>query len=584
MISQYLPKKPHFCLISFFFFLVFVVLPTPPVLSQANIFPSLPDWESLAQGQYATGLGIADINGDSWDDIVVANGNDMARQKLYVYYNNGDGTFPQTPSWMSSDIDYLGHLSVGDINQDGLIDVAVSSFLGPDRFADPGYIKVYSNLGGYLEPNPSFRSADSMYNFSCALGDADGDGDLDLAVACGEPYSGITDYGKIYYNQNGQLDSLPGWTSSVVMGAMDVDFADMDNNGFLDLIFACHLTPNYIYLADSTGAILQQPSWQSQDNSYYANSLTIAKVDDNNYPDLMVSDNFQLGGQGKFKAYLFNNLPSLSTSPAWFSNTGGYGSAVLAEDINGDNFPDLFAGRWWGNVQIYPGDGSSFNPNPGWQSASSSVIEAFALRDLDQDGRMNIQETISVNRDSVHVFYLNEPAVEKVNTVQLNGVMLTAGTDYTIMPGVQWISTESPLMIGDQIEVNYTISHDRDLIVTNWDTNKGNYIFYNMSNPTGITSVTSQGESEIISVYPNPFNSRCKFLIQLKQRSKVRLEIFDVTGRSIKTVYNSEANPGKLAIFWNGTGNSNRNVGSGMYFYQLQINDRISSGRLLLMK
>jgi hypothetical protein len=162
--------------------------------------------------------------------------------------------------------------------------------------------------------------------------------------------------------------------------------------------------------------------------------------------------------------------------------------------------------------------------------------------------------------------------------------MLTAGTDYTMMPGVQWISTRSPLMIGDQIEVNYTISHDRDLIVTNWDTNKGNYIFYNMSNPTGITSVASQGGSEEISVYPNPFNSRCKFLIQLKQRSKVRLEIFDVTGRSIKTVYNNEADPGKLAIFWNGTGNSNRNISSGMYFYQLQINDRISSGRLLLMK
>jgi hypothetical protein len=300
----------------------------------------------------------------------------------------------------------------------------------------------------------------------------------------------------------------------------------------------------------------------------------------------MVSDNYQLGGQGKFKAYLFDNPPSLSTAPTWFSTTGGEGSAILAEDINGDNFPDLFAGRWWGNVQIYPGDGSSFNPNPGWQSASSSssVIEAFALRDLDQDGRVNIQETITVNRDSVHVFYLHEPAVEKVNTVQLNGVMLTAGTDYTIMPGVQWISTKSPLMIGDQIQVNYTISHDRDLIVTNWDTNEGNYIFYNMSNPTGITSVTSQGGSEEISVYPNPFNSQCKFLIQLKEQSKVRLEIFDVTGRSIKTVFNGEANPGKLALSWNGTGNSEQSVGSGMYFYQLQINNKLGSGKLLLMK
>ena len=581
MILEYLPQKPRFFLFSFFFFLIW---PCSKILSQSNIFPSLPDWESLSQSQYATGLGIADINGDSWDDIIVANGNDMDRQRLFVYCNNGDGTFPQTPSWMSADVDYLGQLSVGDINQDGLIDVAVSSFLGPNRFEDPGYVKVYFNQGGHLESNPSFRSADSMYNFSCALGDADGDGDLDLAVACGEPYSGIKDYGRIFYNQNGLLDSLPGWTSSIAMGALDVDFADMDDNGYLDLIFACHLTPNYIYLADSSGAIKSQPSWHSQDSSYYANSLTVAKVDNNDYPDLVVSDNYQLGGQGKFKAYLFDYPLSSSTSPAWFSNTGGYGSAVLAEDINGDNFPDLFAGRWWGNVEIYPGNGTSFGPDPDWQSTTSSVIEAIALRDLDQDGRVNVQESISINRDMIHVFYLNEQSVEKVNSVRKNSVILNAGKDYTTMPGVQWISTTLPLVTGDQIEVVYTISHDRDLVLTNWDTDIGNYIFYNTTNPTGITTAFNDLGSGKISIYPNPFNSRCKFRIQLQDRSEVQLEIFDVTGRSIRSIYNGEVNPGKLILSWDGMDSSNRVVGSGMYFYQLSINNKLSSGRLLLLK
>jgi hypothetical protein len=581
MILEYLPQKPRFFLFSFFFFLIW---PCSKIFSQSNIFPSLPDWESLSQGQYATGLGIADINGDSWDDIIVANGNDMDRQRLFVYYNNGDGTFPQTPSWMSADVDYLGHLSAGDINQDGLIDVAVSSFLGPNRFEDPGYVKVYFNQDGHLESNPSFRSADSMYNFSCALGDADGDGDLDLAVACGEPYSGITDYGRIYYNQNGLLDSLPGWTSSIAMGALDVNFADMDNNGYLDLIFACHLTPNYIYFADSSGTIQSQPSWHSRDNSYFANSLTVAKIDDNDYPDLVVSDNSQLGGLGKFKAYLFDYPLSTSSIPAWYSNTGGYGSAVLAEDINGDNFPDLLAGRWWGKIQIYPGDGTSFSPDPSWQSATSSVSEAFALRDLDQDGRVNVQESISINRDMIHVFYLNEQSVEKVNSVRKNSVILNAGTDYITMPGVQWISTVLPLVAGDQIDVDYTISHDRDLVITNWDTNIGNYIFYNTTNPTGITTAVTDNRPGEISIYPNPFNSCCKFRIQLEDRSEVQLEIYDVTGRSIRSIYNGEVNPGKLILSWDGMDSSNRVVGSGMYFYQLSINNKLSSGRLLLLK
>ena len=110
-------------------------------LAQINIFSPTPEWQSLAQGHYATGLGAADINGDGWKDIIVANGNDMSRQSLVVYYNNGDGTFPTSPSWNSADVDYHGHLSVGDINGDNLPDVAVSVFIGPAGFSEPGKAK-----------------------------------------------------------------------------------------------------------------------------------------------------------------------------------------------------------------------------------------------------------------------------------------------------------------------------------------------------------------------------------------------------------------------------------------------------------
>jgi len=72
------------------------------------------------------------------------------------------------------------------INLDGWIDVAVSVYIGPDGFGDPGKVKVYYNQEGELEGIPSFESY-NFYTFSCALGDADGDGDLDLAATGGEP-------------------------------------------------------------------------------------------------------------------------------------------------------------------------------------------------------------------------------------------------------------------------------------------------------------------------------------------------------------------------------------------------------------
>ena len=186
------------------------------LFAQVTHFNPTPDWTSTAMNHVATGLGVADINQDGWDDIVVANGNDIYRQSVVVYHNDGTGHFPLIPSWSSADIDYHGHLAIGDINGDNLPDVAVSVFLGPAGFSEPGVVKVYFNTGSSLENTPSFQTADSMFTFSCALGDADGDGDLDLAVAGGQSYSiGLGPYqtnGRIYHNQNGKLDSLPGWT------------------------------------------------------------------------------------------------------------------------------------------------------------------------------------------------------------------------------------------------------------------------------------------------------------------------------------------------------------------------------------
>ena len=60
-------------------------------------FESNPDWVS-ADTQVSTGAALADLDRDGWIDLIVANGNDMAEQRLVVYYNQGDGTLPTSPT------------------------------------------------------------------------------------------------------------------------------------------------------------------------------------------------------------------------------------------------------------------------------------------------------------------------------------------------------------------------------------------------------------------------------------------------------------------------------------------------------
>ncbi len=146
---------------------IILILLAPFLPAQSFIFHTTPDWVSQALGHYATGLGIADINQDGWDDLVVANGNDMARQNVVVYYNQPPGNFPTSPSWSSSDIDYHGHLAIGDIDGNGYPDVAVSTFLGAGAFYEPGFAKVYFNYDGQLEACPDIRRPTGCYFLLC---------------------------------------------------------------------------------------------------------------------------------------------------------------------------------------------------------------------------------------------------------------------------------------------------------------------------------------------------------------------------------------------------------------------------------
>ncbi|MCU0332729.1 MAG: VCBS repeat-containing protein, partial [Ignavibacteriaceae bacterium] len=179
-------------------------------------------------------------------------------------------------------------------------------YIGQAGFNSPGKVKLYLNNGGTLSSNPDWISGDLVYTFSCAFGDADDDGDLDLAVAGGESYYNHPEQPRIYYNNGGTLESLPSWKATISQYSYDVNWADFDNDGDLDLVFAGESTPNRIF-ENVNGTMSVTPIWQSTDASQYANSLFVGDVNNDGYLDLAISDNSQLGGSGRFKIYLNNN-------------------------------------------------------------------------------------------------------------------------------------------------------------------------------------------------------------------------------------------------------------------------------------
>jgi len=84
--------------------------------------------------------------------------------------------------------------------------------------------------------------------------------------------------------------------------------------------------------------------------------------------------------------------------------------------------------------------------------------------------------------------------------------------------------------------------------------------------------------------YPNPFNPETSIRYQLPQPSWVRLKIFDLLGREVKTLVNSKKRTGYYEVVWDGRDNQGREVSSGIYIGTLKAGDFTTSIKMLLMK
>ena len=84
--------------------------------------------------------------------------------------------------------------------------------------------------------------------------------------------------------------------------------------------------------------------------------------------------------------------------------------------------------------------------------------------------------------------------------------------------------------------------------------------------------------------YPNPFNPITNIEFSTFENSFVRLAVFDINGRHVKTLVSNYLTKGSHAIKWDAKNSFGQQMPSGVYIYQLTTNNMISSKRMILLK
>ncbi|MCD4797318.1 MAG: T9SS type A sorting domain-containing protein, partial [Candidatus Cloacimonetes bacterium] len=95
--------------------------------------------------------------------------------------------------------------------------------------------------------------------------------------------------------------------------------------------------------------------------------------------------------------------------------------------------------------------------------------------------------------------------------------------------------------------------------------------------------------SSLSQNYPNPFNptTTISFSLNTESIKDTKIIIYNIKGQRVKSysIDQSSLVEGKGSVVWNGNDSMNKSVSSGIYFYQLKIDNKpFSTRRMLLLK
>ena len=257
----------------------------------------------------------------------------------YLYYYNGGG------------------VALGDINNDGLLDVFLSANQLPN--------KLYLNKGNLTFEDISKKAlieGNSSWNTGAIMGDVNGDGLIDIYVCAVVGVNGFYGHNELYINNGNET-----FTESAKYYNLDFDsysssaaFLDFDLDGDLDIYLLNHATHTQESFGNVT--VRSKRNYQTGDKllrndgdsftdiseeagifggvNGYGLGVSIADFNKDGYPDIFVGNDFHEDdyyyinkGDGTFSEQLKN----------YFGHTSRFSMGNDAADINHDGWPDLLS-------------------------------------------------------------------------------------------------------------------------------------------------------------------------------------------------------------------------------------------------
>lgn len=100
----------------------------------------------------------------------------------------------------------------------------------------------------------------------------------------------------------------------------------------------------------------------------------------------------------------------------------------------------------------------------------------------------------------------------------------------------------------------------------------------------GVDDDAGRESPRILALSPNPFQHFTTIHFDLPQAGDVRMQVYDIAGRRVRTLASASMPAGNRSVTWDGVDGAGRRVSAGVYFLRLETHGGRQDRRMLVLK
>lgn len=515
---------------------------------------------------------LIDYDCDGLLDIVGVTGD-----SLIVYKNMGNFNFVNItqslnlPSFPSSQT-----LTAADFDNDGFCDIYIGRNGKPNQLLQNIAGEDFYNLSvlnGFGDPSKSV---------SVSAGDFNNDGLLDIYVG------NITSSKNTLYKN---ISNLKFNDITLTAGVRDdgdartASFIDYNNDGLLDIFTTNHVHSNKLFKNNNNETFTNVAVASNINEPQDGYGVSWADIDNDGDLDLLY-----VGHNGRL-IYIFRNDGGNNKNyvqlkfNGTFDNKIGIGSVV-----------ELFYNGKYQKRQLNAGEGNTGLNYPilhfgiGDENLIDSVLIRWPSGSIQKLVNISANQRITVTQSGnipPKIFRLKSPVNNFTTADSIITFIWSKSIDpdsnNTIFYYLKLSNSLFDTLIGPILDTTISInlndfnilSHEFDWYVLANDgiSNRKSWETWKIKKLSSEVETNQKiSNNKLFNIFPNPTNSNVILSFNIPEKGKITIGVYDLLGRLIKLIKKDEfVNVGKLDLHWNLLNDSNLQISNGFYFIMVSF-------------